>query len=141
MWWSGILDDRVRSLIRDNEMEWTITYLPDKKIVIIQTSGIADETSSIEMAKNISKAMAKYLVTRCLVDHSAISSVSGSTADIYYRPNRLIRIGVPFKIKIAEVVLPEHKEHFGFLETVCRNRGFHFKMFNDRESAIQWLTE
>jgi hypothetical protein len=123
-------------------VEWTISFLPDKKIVVIQTYGVADETSSIEMAKNISKTMAIHLASRCLIDHSAISSVSGNTIEIYYRPNKLINLGIPFiKIKIAEVVLPAHKEHFGFLETVFRNRGFDFRMFDDRESAIHWLTE
>jgi hypothetical protein len=121
-------------------MEWTISFLPKQPIVVIQTYGVADETSSIAMAKNISKTMAKYMAMRCLIDHSAISSVSGNTVEIYYRPNGFIKIGVPFNIKIAEVVLPAHKEHFGFLETVCRNRGFDFRIFDDQEAAIQWLT-
>jgi hypothetical protein len=122
-------------------VEWTISFLSDKKIVVIQTYGVADETSTVEMAKNISKTMAKHLALRCLIDHSAISSVSGGTVEMYYRPNVLIKIGVPFKIKIAEVVLPAHKKHFGFLETVFRNRGFDFRIFEDRESAIHWLTK
>jgi hypothetical protein len=122
-------------------MEWTISFLPDQQIVIIQTRGIADETSSVEMAKSISKTMAQHRVMRCLIDHSAISSVSGRIVEIYYRPKRLIEIGILFKVKIAEVVLPAHKEHFNFLETVCRNRGFDFSIFDDRESAIQWLTK
>lgn len=122
-------------------MDWAITFLPKQRIVVIQTYGVADEKSSIEMAKIISKTMAKHLATRCLIDHTAIHSVSGSTVEIYFRPDRFVRLGVPVKIKIAEMVLPEHKEHFGFLETVCRNRGFNFRIFGDRESAIQWLTE
>jgi hypothetical protein len=121
-------------------MEWTISFLPDQQIVVIQTHGVADETSSLEMAKNISKTMAEYKVKRCLIDHSAISSVSGNTIEIYNRPQGLSEIGVPSMVKIAEVVLPEHKEHFDFLETVCRNRGFGFHIFDDRELAIQWLT-
>ena len=120
-------------------MEWTISFLPDQQIVVIQTQGVADETSSVEMAKSISKTMAQHQTMRCLIDHSAISSVSGSTVDIYYRPQRIIEIGIPAKVKIAEVVLPAHKEHFDFLETVCRNRGFDFGIFEDRESALQWL--
>jgi hypothetical protein len=122
-------------------MEWTIYFLSDQQIVVIQTHGVADETSSLEMAKNISKTMAQYKTTRCLVDHSDISSVSGNIVEIYHRPQELGEIGVTSKIKIAEVVLPAHKEHFGFLETVCLNRGFSFCMFDDRESAIQWLTK
>jgi hypothetical protein len=120
-------------------MEWTISFLSDQQIVIIQTHGVADEASSLEMVKSVSKTMSQYKTMRCLIDHSALSAVSGSTIKIYYRPQELSEMGVPSGIKIAEVVLPAHKEHFGFLETVCRNRGFYFGMFDDRESAIQWL--
>jgi hypothetical protein len=122
-------------------MEWTISFLPDQQLVIIQTQGVADEAGSREMARSITKTMAQYQVLRCLIDHSALSSVSGSAIEIYDRPQELSEIGVPAKIKIAEVVLPAHQEHFGFLETVCRNRGFYFCVFDNRQSAIQWLTK
>ena len=122
-------------------MEWTISFLPEKRIVVIKTYGVADETSSMEMVKNISRNMAKHLSLRCLIDHTDISSVSGSTVEIYYRPKGLINIGVPFKVTIAEVIKPEHREHFHFLETVFRNRGFNFRIFDDRESAMEWLTK
>ena len=122
-------------------MEWTISFLPDQQIVVIQTHGVADEKGSLEMAKIIAKTMAEYKVMRCLIDHSAIDSVSGNVIEIYYRPKELTEIGVPSRVKIAEVVRPVHKEHFGFLEYVCRNYGFDFCVFEDRVSAIQWLTE
>jgi hypothetical protein len=121
-------------------MEWTISFLPDQQMVIIQTQGAADEIGSLEMARSITKTMAHYKALRCLIDHSALSSVSGSAIEIYDRPQALTEIGVPARIKIAEVVLPAHQEHFGFLETVCRNRGFYFRIFDDQQSAIQWLT-
>ena len=121
-------------------MEWTISFLSDQQIVVIQTQGIADETTSLEMVKSISKTMNEHKTMRCLIDHSAISSVLGNIANIYYRPRDLREIGVPSKVKIAEVVLEEHKGHFDFLETACRNRGFDFRIFNDQEQAIQWLT-
>jgi hypothetical protein len=120
-------------------MEWTMSFLPDQQTVVIQTQGVADETDSLEMARSIAKTMGQYQAMRCLIDHSAISSVSGTTVGIYDRPQSLREIGIPAKIKIAEVVLPDHQEHFSFLETVCRNRGFSFRIFDDRQSAIQWL--
>lgn len=122
-------------------MEWTVSFLSNQQIVVIQTHGVADQTSTLEMVKSIPKTMAQYKSTRLLIDHSAISSVSGSIVDIYNRPQELREIGVPSSVKIAEVVLPAPKEHFAFLETVCRNRGFDFLIFDDRESAIQWLTK
>ena len=122
-------------------MEWKISFLSDQQIVVIETSGVADETSSLEMAKSISKTMMQYKATRCLIDHSALISVSGGSVEIYYRPQVLSKTGISSEVRIAEVVLPAHKEHFGFLEYVCRNNGFDFRVFEDRVSAIQWLTK
>jgi hypothetical protein len=122
-------------------MEWTTSFLPDQQIVVIQTRGVADEASSLEMAKNLAKTMIQYKATRCLIDHSAIASVSSSPVEILYRPRKLAGIGIPSEIKIAEVVLPAHKKHFNTLKNVCQNFGFLFRTFDDQESAIQWLTE
>ena len=120
-------------------MEWTVSFLPDEQIVVIQTHGVADEAGSLEMAKSIARTMSEYNAERCLIDHSGIHSVSGAVIKIYYRPQELREVGIPSKVRIAEVVLPAHKAHFDFFETVCRNRGFDFRIFNERESAIQWL--
>jgi hypothetical protein len=128
-------------LQKDLQMEWTVSFLKDQRIVVIETSGVADGAGSFEMTKSISKAMATHLATRCLIDHTAITSISGSISEVYYRPQRVFKFNIPFRIKIAEVVLPAHKRHFDFLETVFRNRGFDFSVFNDREPAIQWLTK
>jgi len=92
------------------------------------------------MSKSISKIMIEHKSTRCLIDHSALDSVSGDVFKIYQRPQELRGVGVSFAVRIAEVVLPSHRAHFGFLETVCRNNGFDFCIFNEQEAAIQWLT-
>jgi hypothetical protein len=122
-------------------MEWNATFLPEGRIVVIETSGIADKEGSIGMAKSIAKTMIFHGSVRCLVDHSAIQSVTGNSFEIYDRPSLFVKLGVPFKIKIAEVVRMEHREHFAFFETVCRNRGFIFCLFDDRESALEWLRQ
>jgi len=122
-------------------MEWTYSFLSNEQIVVIQTQGVADEASSLEMVKNIPALMQQYQVVRLLIDHSALSFVSGKIVDVYQRPQEIRGVGVPVKIKIAEVVLPEHKKHFDFLETVCRNRGFDFRIFNQSEAALAWLTK
>jgi len=122
-------------------MEWKISYLADEQVVVIKTYGIADEASSLEMAQSISKTMMQYTATRCLIDHSALASVSGSSVDIYYRPQGLSKTGISSEVKIAELVNPVFKEHFGFLEYACRNNGFKFRVFESREPAIKWLTQ
>jgi hypothetical protein len=122
-------------------MQWNSSFLQDEQIVVIKTFGDADEKSSMEMAKSISQTMMEYKSTRCLIDHSALLSVSGTSVDIYYRPQGISNTGIPSGVKIAELVKPAHKSHFGFLEYVCRNNGFDFRVFESREPAIQWLTK
>lgn len=120
-------------------MEWKITLNEEKQYAEIVTRGIADKDGSLDMAKEISTFMPKNRVTKALIDHSNISSVSGRPVQMFRRSKEFNEIGVIPGIKIAEVVKPEHKEFFDFLETVCANRGFLFSIFNDRKSALEWL--
>lgn len=117
-------------------MEWTTSFLSAEKIVLIETSGCADAAGSLEMANNIRNEMMKYKSFKCIIDHRKITTVTGKAVEIYDRPRKFLGIKIPIKVKIAEVVSPEHKEFFRFLETVCLNRGYSFKIFYSRESAI-----
>ncbi len=120
-------------------MEWTITIKEDDQYAEIVTSGVADRNGSIEMAKGIGIAMSEKKLTRALIDHSNIVSVSGGALNVYQRPKQFRDMGVINWLNIAEIVRPEHANFFGFLETVCVNSGFGFAIFNDRESALEWL--
>ncbi|MDB9822922.1 hypothetical protein OAC89_04400 [Deltaproteobacteria bacterium] len=120
-------------------MEWTITINEESRHVEIITSGIADKGGSLDMAKAIALALSKYKFKKILIDHRNICSVSGNTVDVYSRPKHFQEIGVIHGIKVAEVIKPEHKEFFRFLETVCVNRGYEFSMFNDKKPALEWL--
>ena len=120
-------------------MEWTITINEEKQYTEVVTSGIADRDGSLNMAKAISLAMRKRKLTRVLIDHRKIIALSGGTVEIYNRPSEYDQIGMILGIKVAEVVKPEHKQFFNFLETVCLNRGFMFLTFDDKKNALQWL--
>jgi hypothetical protein len=122
-------------------MEWTISYCEEHRIVVYQTSGVADVKGSREMADGIAKTMMHYKAKRCLIDYSHLNSVAGKSDEIYSRPVELREIGVRPDIKIAVVVLPAHKSHFSFLEAVLRNRNIEYMTFIDQEAALQWLTE
>ncbi len=43
-------------------MEWNATFLPEGRIVVIETSGIGDKESSMEMTKSIVKTMMVHQV-------------------------------------------------------------------------------
>ena len=108
-------------------MNWTISFDEEKRIATIETSGIADQESSLQMVKAVVPIFSQKQVTRILIDH--------------YRPKEMQEIGVVRPIKIAEVIKPEHEEHFNFMKLVFLNRGFTTSIFYDRPSAMEWLLE
>jgi hypothetical protein len=118
-------------------MEWK--FVVYKNYIEISTNGIADKDSSIAMAKAITEQMRKNKIKRAIIDHGKLDSVTGSVFDVYERPKILRIIGAILGIKIAEIIKPEHREHFKFLETVCLNQGFQLQVFGDKEQAIKWL--
>lgn len=120
-------------------MEWSITLNNDNGYAYIVTNGIADKDGSLTMANEIFSTLANTTIMRILVDHRNITKVTGEIIDVYNRPKELEAIGVPKSVKIAEVIKPEHREFFYFLETVCINRGFSFSIFEDEKSALEWL--
>jgi len=120
-------------------MEWTSTVNEEKQYFEIVTSGIADRDGTLEMAKAIAVAMSNAGIKKVLIDHTNIESVSGRPAEVYQRSKQFEEVGVIHGIKVVEVVSPEHKEFFDFLETVCINRGYRFSIFCDKESALEWL--
>ena len=120
-------------------MEWEITIHHDYKYIEIVTYGIAEKNGSMDMAKTIADTMRHHRITKALIDHRNITTVSGSTMDIYERPRFFRFIGALLGIKVAEVIKPDHLEHFKFLETVCVNRGYRFSIFYDRQTAVAWL--
>jgi hypothetical protein len=121
----------------DSVMEWEITV--HKSFVEIVTRGIADKAGSLEMAKAITSTMKRNRLTRALIDHRSLETVTGEVIDIYERPRIFRIIGVLWGIRIAEVIKPDHQEHFKFLETVCINQGYRFSMFHQKDQALQWL--
>ena len=122
-------------------MEWKIDINEEDKYIEVITSGIANKEDSLNMAKAISHTMKTNRITKALIDHSNLVSVTGATIDIYNRPKLLKIIGLILRVKIAEVIKPDHIEHFKFFETVCVNRGYKISVFQDKEKALSWLLE
>lgn len=91
------------------------------------------------MAKAITETMRQQRLTRVLIDHRQIDSVSGGTLEIFKRPPLLSLIGIILGVKIAEIIQPEHLEHFRFFETVCLNQGFRISIFQEKPPALEWL--
>ena len=123
-------------------MEWHIVIHDADGYVEVITRGLADRDGSLNMAKAIAHTMRTHRITNALIDHRSIEDVVGNTLDIYDRPKVFRRlIGAIFRIKIAEIIKPEHRGHFKFLETVCLNQGYRLFIFEDKDKALAWLLE
>ncbi len=120
-------------------MEWVIVIHDKDRYVEVITSGLADKEGSLNMAQGIAHAMKTHRVVKALIDHRNIDNVTGGVFAIYERPRVFRFIGEILRIKIAEIIKPEHLEHFGFFETVCRNQGYQLSIFQDKEKALTWL--
>jgi hypothetical protein len=126
---------------KDDRMEWKIILNDEYQYIEVITSGIADKDGSLNMAKEIMKTMRANRLKKVLIDHRNIVSVAGNTTDIFNRPKLLKFIGVILKIRIAEIIKPEHLKHFKFFETVCVNQGYQISIFQDKNDALSWLLE
>jgi hypothetical protein len=120
-------------------MEWELIFHKEGKYVEIITQGVADYDGSLDMAKCITETMRNNKITKVLIDHRNIAGISGKTIEIYNRPKALRLIGLLLGVKIAEIIKPEHIEHFRFLETVCINQGFKLSIFHEKQEALKWL--
>jgi hypothetical protein len=123
------------------KMEWEIRIQAEEKYLEVITHGVADQESSLQMAKNLTETMRQKRITRVLIDHRQLENVSGGTIEIYQRPKLFSLIGLIFGVKIAEIIKPEHLAHFRFFETVSRNQGFRISIFQDKSLALEWLLQ
>jgi hypothetical protein len=120
-------------------MEWKIVLHEDPKYAEIITFGVADKEGSLGMAKAITGIMNKNKLTRALVDHRNLEKFEGKIIDMVKRPAIMKIFGAIMNIRIAEIIRPEHRENFEFLETVFLSQGFKFQIFQEREEAEKWL--
>ena len=123
----------------ERDMKWKIVIHEEDKYIEVTTSGIADGDGSLNMAKAISQTMRAHRINKALIDHRYVDGVVGSTMDVYHRPKVFRLIGANLRIKIAEIIKPEHEEHFKFFERVCLNQGYHLAVFQDKDEALAWL--
>lgn len=85
-------------------MEWKIAVNDEDQYVEVITGGIADNDGSLDMVKAIAHTMGTHRITRALIDHRDLVSVTGDVADVYNRPKLFKIIGIIMRIKIAELI-------------------------------------
>jgi hypothetical protein len=117
--------------------------MPDKVTVredlqIIQVDSYGDVTAndlmqSMETVMNIQRERG---ISKVFVDATKQTSMP-STMPVFEFGSKLAQNAGALRFAVA--VLQNTKEKVGFLETVARNRGAQFKIFDSTEAALAWL--
>lgn len=65
-----------------------------------------------------------------------------SIADLFVLMEQLAKLGLPRGAREALLypTIEDRARDVDFWETICVNRGFQVRAFDDRETAIRWLT-
>lgn len=121
-------------------MPYTIHFLEDKRIVIIENIG---KISSEEFEKQSVEALELGRNKNTSLFLADSTQIAGriTPLELLDFPDMYERIGAPKTTKLA-VIIPENlivQENIKFLETVCLNRGWQVKIFETKDLAIDWL--
>ena len=112
----------------------------EQGIIEVNASGILDSKSSRlqhEEALDYAKRLNSFLF---LLDYRDIRA-DATLLRVYELPVIYHELGVPRRSKIA-IVLPQVKsaeEDYEFYETVCYNRGYEVRLFEEKKHALDWL--
>lgn len=119
-------------------MSWNIIIHRDLRII----ETVFSETVNREDVQTYGPLIFQYSeenqITRILLDHTG-SHFSLSVWELFSLPEFIEKMGFSRKYKTA-IVSPDRHEDFVFLETVARNRGYNFRLFQNRIAAIDWLS-
>lgn len=121
-------------------MKWNIDYLAEEGVVRVQYEGRLAHDPYRESVREGLEVSRTHGVDRFLVDNTRLEPALDAT-DIYAFPDIYESLSLPRESIIA-VVNSDHpaiRRNIAFFETVCVNRGYLVKVFDDEASALAWL--
>ena len=123
-------------------MHWDIEFIKKDKTISVKYRGAANAALLIRSFEECAGLAAKLEVSRFLADTSDIEPAL-TAAEIYELPKTYDRLLIDRKTRYAIIQSqnPAARKNMAFFETVCRNRGYLVKLFEDRETAMAWLKE
>jgi hypothetical protein len=123
-------------------MPWTFETRDAGQLLEVTFQGTSDaeqlRAATFEIVDTLLSQGILRLVLNC---HDAHFNVP--TVNVYQLPELYDAKGLSRQVRAA-VVKPHdgyHLEIFEFYEDVCRNRGYFVMLFDDADSARQWLRE
>ena len=120
-------------------MSTEFEYLEEKNIVLIRTSGSYELEAEMETLKKAASKLREHNCNRCIFDHRE-TNVIARIMSSFNRPAVYDDLWGDSSV-YAALVFRELNEDLEFYETVCRNRCWNVRIFNDYDAAIDWLSE
>jgi len=114
-------------------------YLEDNDIVLLRTSGTYDLEKEVGTLKKMVSKLKEHKCNRCIYDHRE-TNVIIKTLDSYERPAIYEDLWGDHTIRAA-TVLRELNNDSQFLEIVCQNHCWNVRIFDDYDTAIDWLSD
>ncbi len=116
---------------------FVIQFDAETQIMNVIQNGVYEIGESTKMIEYFSKLMLTNNCRKVLIDNKN-GSIKANTIDIYNRPKKFEKAGLPRNIKVA-ILYGEQNEQERFYETVLKNRGYNFRNFKHPEEAMKWL--
>lgn len=122
-------------------MSAEIRHLSAQRAIEVRVAGRLGLKDHERIVEDALRASLVHRCTRVLVDNRRLEPGLAAT-DIYEIPRIYERFFVDPAMRIALLILADERsrEGHGFFETVSRSRGFDVSVFEDRDSALEWLT-
>jgi hypothetical protein len=123
-------------------MPWKVSVHPDLPIVEALYSGTLTPSELSDAAGEILTLARAHGRTLVLSDCTTL--VGGhSITDLYFLVDVVLASGIAHTLREAVILphLPEVSENIRFWETACHNRGLNVRIFNDHQSALDWLLQ
>ncbi|MFT3891853.1 MAG: hypothetical protein QM730_09495 [Anaerolineales bacterium] len=119
--------------------EWTIEYLVDENILLLESKGQMDVPAANAMVKDLADAAQKYQCNHHLINHRE-TVMTFSLPEYFERPAINEELGISRLFKTA-MIFSQLSEDTVFMENVFRNRGYNMRHFADMEEAKRWLKQ
>ena len=120
-------------------MGGTIEYLDDLGIVLVKTSGTYDLERELDSVKNAVLKLENNNCNKLLFDHRD-STVIARNQSPFNRATDYTNIGLKMSTRIATVVNKITVE-LRLYENTCIGLGWRVQVFDDYDTALDWLTK
>jgi len=121
-------------------MEWEIKYQEEHGVVYARPTGFASEEAWLQMAAECVAIANEHDSNKFLMDERDLT-LKTSISEIYDWPGSMDESGIIRGNKMAFLYCesPSNKSDYRFFETVSRNRGYNFRVFEEQQKAMAWL--